>query len=126
VGTQIDEGGAVTGRRDEWFDRRALDVHGDLLGIVVDVYDDLESRRPAWLAIRTGFFGTRIGVVPLRGASLLGPDVVVAYDRHTVTTAPAVDVVITVDPGQQQRLADHYAQRARPPRPSRRNPEGST
>jgi hypothetical protein len=99
----------VTERGDEWFDRRALDVHGDLLGVVVDVYDDPESRRPAWLAISTGFFGTHIGVVPLSGASLLGPDVVVAYDRHTITTAPAVDVVITVDQAQQQRLVDHYA-----------------
>jgi hypothetical protein len=99
----------MTVRNDDWFDRRALDVHGHLLGVVVDVYDDPESRRPAWLAISTGFFGTRIGVVPLRGASFLGPDVVVAYDRHTVTTAPAVDVVVTVDPTQQQRLVDHYA-----------------
>jgi hypothetical protein len=116
----------VKARGDEWFDRRALDVHGDLLGVVVDVYDDPESRRPAWLAISTGFFGTRIGVVPLRGASLLGPDVVVAYDRHTISTAPAVDVVITVDPGQQQRLLDHYVPTASAILAEPPHPESST
>jgi hypothetical protein len=115
----------VPARGDAWFDRRALDVHGDLLGVVVDVYDDPDSRRPAWLAISTGFFGTRVGVVPVRGASLLGPDVVVAYDRHTVTTAPAVDVVITVDPAQQQRLLDHYAPSGSATRPKPSQSESS-
>ena len=57
----------------------------------------------------TGFFGTRIAVVPVRGASLLGDDVVVAHDRHTITTAPTVDIVVDVDPSQQQLLIDHYA-----------------
>jgi hypothetical protein len=44
----------------------AMDNHGDLIGVVVDVYEDPSSRRPAWLAISTGFFGTRVAVVPLR------------------------------------------------------------
>lgn len=92
-----------------WLDRRALDNCGELLGTVVDIYDDARTRRPSWLAISTGFFGTRIAVAPVRGASLLGDDVVVAHDRHTVTHAPTVDIVVTVEPNQHQRLLDHYA-----------------
>ena len=65
------------------------------------------TRRPAasgWLAISTGFFGTRIAVAPVHGASLLGDDVVIAHDRHTITTAPPVDIVVTVDPADEQAL----------------------
>lgn len=91
-----------------WLDRRALDNRGALLGVVVDIYTDL-SRRPEWLAISTGFFGTRVAVAPVRGASLLGEDVVIAHDQRTITTAPTVDVIVAVDPQQQQRLVDHYS-----------------
>lgn len=95
--------------RDEWIDRRAVDNQGGLLGVVVDVYEDSQSRCPAWLAISTGFFGTRIAIAPVHGASRLGEDVVIAHDRRTITTAPGVDIVVAVEPTQQRRLVDHYA-----------------
>ena len=94
-----------------WVDRHARDASGAVIGIVVDVYADPLTRRPAWLAISTGFFGTRIAVAPLRGASLLGEDVVIAHDRDTVLTAPPGDVVVTIDPAEQQSLIDHYTAR---------------
>jgi len=91
-----------------WIDRRALDVRGELVGVVVDVYEDPVTRRPAWLSISSGFFGTRIAVVPLLGASLLGDDVVIPHTRHTITTAPHVDVMVMVDPDQHHALIEHY------------------
>jgi hypothetical protein len=99
----------VTEEMNRWLDRRALDNRGTLLGVVVDIYADVVSRRPEWLAISTGFFGTRVAVVPVRAASLLGDDVVIAHDRETITSAPMVDVLVAVDPRQQQLLLDHYA-----------------
>lgn len=104
-----------------WVDRRALDNRGDLIGVVVNAYTDRATRQVAWLAVATGFFGTRIAVVPVRGASLLGGDVVVAHDRDTIVTAPAVDIVVEVDPDQQQLLVDHYTR----PTPAA-NPERGT
>src|SRR3954451_13281886 len=98
----------MAGDGSEWIDRRALDVRGEPIGVIVDVYDDPDGRRPAWLSISTGYFGTRIAIVPLRGVSLLGHDVVIPHTRHTITTAPAVEVVVIVDPDQQQALIDHY------------------
>lgn len=111
----------------DWVDRRAMDNHGDLIGVVVDVYDDPSSRRPAWLAISTGFFGTRVAVVPMRDASLSGDVVVVGHSRHAITSAPHVDVVVTIEPSQQQALVEHYAS-SEPPRRSTPflNPESST
>ncbi len=91
-----------------WVDRRARDTSGEVLGVVVDVYEDPATREAAWLAISTGYFGTRIAVVPIRGASLLGDDVVVAHHRTLITTAPAVDVFVAVTPDHHRLLVDHY------------------
>jgi hypothetical protein len=99
----------------DWVDRTALDRRGALIGVIVDVYDDPLSRRPAWLAISTGFFGARVGVAPLGSASRLGEDVVIGHDRSTIASAPSVDVVVTVDPSQQRQLIDHYASVPDPP-----------
>lgn len=93
----------------DWVDRRALDERGDLLGVVVDAYIDPATHRVSWLAVATGYFGTRVAVVPVQGAVRRGGDVVLAHDRHTITNAPMVDVVVGVDPTQQQSLIDHYA-----------------
>lgn len=93
----------------DWVDRRAVDRHGEVLGLVVDAYTDPATCRVRWLAVATGFFGTRVAVVPVHGASLLGHDVVIAHDRQLVTTAPTVDIVVGVDPADEQSLIDHYA-----------------
>jgi len=92
----------------DWIDRRALDKRGDLVGVIVDVYDDPASGHPAWLAISTGFFGTRIAVAPLGDTTRLGDDVVIAHSRHTITSAPHVDVVMTIGRAEQQSLVEHY------------------
>lgn len=93
----------------KWQDRHVLDKHGELLGMVIDVYPGPTSRRPEWLAVSTGYFGTRIVTVPLRGASLLGDDIVVRHDRSTVNDAPDVEIASVVDPLQHRLLVDHYA-----------------
>ena len=91
-----------------WVDRRVRDTSGDVLGVVVDVYEDPHTRRPTWLAISTGYFGTCVAVVPIRGASLLGDEVVVAHNRETITEAPAVEIFVAVTPDHHRQLVDHY------------------
>ena len=98
--------------RDDWIDRRALDKRGDLIGVIVDVYDDPTSGQPAWLAISTGFFGTRIAVAPLGDTNRLGDDVVIGHPRHTITTAPHVQVVMTIGADEQRSLLEHYTRAA--------------
>jgi len=107
-------------QRSDWVDRRALDRRGEVLGLVVDAYTDPVTHRIRWLAVATGFFGTRVAVVPVRGASLLGDDVVIAHSRHVITTAPAVDIVVGVDPADERSLIDHYTS------PNQADPAGTT
>lgn len=95
-----------------WIDRPVVDIGGDPIGVLVDVYADA-AHRPAWLAINTGLLGEPIAVAPVRGASLLGEHVVVRHDRHTVVTAPAVEgALLMVDPAVEQFLSAHYSRRA--------------
>lgn len=107
----------------EWIDAAAYDADRRLLGVVVDVYDDPATLRPAWLAVATGFFGLVISVVPLRDARRCGDDVVIAHDRHTITTAPKARVVITIHPEQSQALFDHYAHHPNHPAPPAGSPD---
>jgi len=91
-----------------WVDRRVRDTGGNVLGVVVDVYEDPNTRQPTWLAVSTGYFGTRIVVVPICGSALLGDDVVVAHNRETITKAPAVEIFVAVTPDHHRQLSDHY------------------
>ncbi|MGH9272806.1 MAG: PRC-barrel domain-containing protein [Ilumatobacteraceae bacterium] len=97
-----------SGELTRWIDRRVIDQAGRTVGVVVDIYSDLVTGRPSWLAISTGFFGTRVVVAPVRGASLLGDDVVIAVPRDVVESAPHVRAVVGIPPEQELAVLDHY------------------
>ena len=105
-----------------WIDRRVLDIMGQTIGVIVDIYRDGPDHRPAWLAVSTGLLDTPIAV-PADGAAEVGRDVVVAHDRHAVFTVPGDAALLTMDPSAARAIASHYARHAlaRPPadRPAR-------
>lgn len=90
--------------------------------MVVDIYDDPASRRAAWIAIRTGFFGTRVGIAPIASASVLGGVVVVAHERSRIVTSPEVDISVAITDIAHRRLRYHY--RTPTPAPSAITPQG--
>jgi hypothetical protein len=102
------------GELSTWVERRVRDVVGEPIGVVVDVYRGAASDRPVWLAIDTGGPHAAQVVAPVRGASLLGEDVVIAYDRHAVITAPSVDAVVTLEPSHEHLLSTHYTRAVHP------------
>lgn len=55
-----------------WVNRRATDVRGEPIGVVVAIYPAADTCHPGWLAINTGPLCDSVAVAPLRGASLLG------------------------------------------------------
>lgn len=71
--------------------RKVVDSTGDKIGEVQDVYLDDVSNEPDWLAVSTGWFGTKISFVPVEGISYAGDDVVVAYSKDMVKDAPRCD-----------------------------------
>jgi sporulation protein YlmC with PRC-barrel domain len=64
---------------------------GQKLGNVDGVYYDNATDRPEWVAVRSGLFGTRVTLVPLRRADDTGHELHVPFDRIQLKNAPHHD-----------------------------------
>lgn len=67
------------------------DPKGDKIGKVGSVYVNDETRKPEWVTVRTGLFGTKETFVPLSGAAATEEGVRVPVSRDKVKDAPQVD-----------------------------------
>jgi uncharacterized protein YrrD len=107
--------GIVDSESTDWVDRRALDHHGEMIGTVVDVYDDVQTGRAKWLVVSTGYFGTRRAVAPANGASFLGDDVVMSHSKAVIVAAPAVHTYTAIVADDERAVTAHYARHGTPP-----------
>jgi uncharacterized protein (TIGR02271 family) len=90
-------------------DRTAVDPTSQKIGTVSSVYVDDVTGEPAWLAITTGWFGSRVSFAPVAGAYLADDgDVVVAYPKDTVKDAPNIDADGSLTPDEALRLYAYY------------------
>ena len=64
---------------------------GAKLGSVEQVFLSEDSGQPAFVTVRTGLFGMLESFVPLAGATIDGPRVVVAYDRDRIRNGPRIE-----------------------------------
>jgi hypothetical protein len=73
---------------------------GERLGSVDAVYYDNATDRPEWVAVRSGLFGTRVALVPLRRADYAGDALRVPFDKVQLKNAPHHD------PGRELSSSD--------------------
>jgi uncharacterized protein (TIGR02271 family) len=92
----------------DWVGRTAVDPDGEKVGKIHDVYADDTSGQPEWLALTTGFFGTRVSLVPLAAASMSGDEVCVAYGKDLIKDSPHVDAAGHLTSQEEQQLFAHY------------------
>lgn len=90
--------------------RTAIDRSGSKIGTISDIYVADDTGQPAWLAINTGLFGTKVSFTPLAGAESMDDDVVIAYDKDLVKDAPRIDADGHLDPDEEEALYAHYGQ----------------
>jgi len=90
-----------------WRGRDVLDVEGDKIGRLGDVYLD-EHDRPAWAGVRTGLFGVRESLLPLEGMREEGDDLQVPWEKALVKDAPNVDADVALEADEERRLFEHY------------------
>ena len=64
---------------------------GEKLGSVDAVYYDNATDEPAWVAVRSGLFGTRVTLVPLRRADYTDEELRVPFDKTQLRNAPHHD-----------------------------------
>jgi len=92
----------------EWRGAKAVDVSGEKVGTVEEVYLDRRSQEPEWLTISTGLFGTRTSFVPIADAHLDAGEVRLGYAKDQIKDAPNVDADGALSPDEEQRLYEHY------------------
>lgn len=81
---------------------------GGKLGKIDDVYLDTQTRRPEWVAVKTGLFGGNVSLVPLATAQVTDSGLQVPYDKDQITKAPHHDPGQELSPSDEAELFEHY------------------
>lgn len=92
----------------ELLDATAYDVDGDKLGNVNEVYINDTSGQPDFVEINHGLFGMGSSLVPLRGHSLNGEELRLAFAKDRIKDAPNVDSDAHLSNEDQAELYRHY------------------
>jgi hypothetical protein len=86
-----------------------VDPDGEKIGEVLEVYVDTATGQPAWLAISTGWFGTRISLVPVTDASPQADDELVStWSKEQVKNAPHVAADGDLSEDEERELFRYY------------------
>jgi len=88
---------------------KVVDAEGEKIGVIDDVLFDAETNQAMWALVKRGMLHRRPAAVPLTRAFRTDDgDIVVAFDKHTVESAPHVptDHVLTHD--TEEALCAHY------------------
>jgi len=87
---------------------KVVDLEGDKIGKVDEIYLDDRTGRPEWALVNTGLFGTRSTFIPLAQAEPVERDLRVPYDKAKVNDAPSVDADEHLSPEEEQQLYSYY------------------
>jgi uncharacterized protein (TIGR02271 family) len=93
---------------EQWRGAKAVDVNGDKVGSVDEVYLDRGSEQPEWVTVSTGLFGTRTTFVPINDAQLIDGEVRLGYAKDQIKDAPNVDADGALSRDEEQALYEHY------------------
>jgi len=92
-----------------WRGKKMVDADGDKIGTIEAVFLDRHTAQPAWAAVKTGLFGHKHTLVPIRDAQVTDDDQVrVPLDKEQVKDAPRIDPDGELSPDEERRLWEHY------------------
>ena len=86
----------------------AYDNNGDKVGDVNEVFVDDDSGQPTFVDVNHGLFGMGNSLVPLRGHSVEGNTLTLAFAKDRIKGAPDFDVDKPLTPEQQSEIYQHY------------------
>jgi sporulation protein YlmC with PRC-barrel domain len=84
-----------------------VDVNGDKIGKLEDVYHDIDTGQPEWLGIGTGLLHNKRRVVPAATAEITGDEIRVPYAKDMIKDSPDVDGD-EISPEQERELYAYY------------------
>ncbi len=88
--------------------RKAVDLQGDKIGSVGQVYVNDATGRPDWVTINTGLFGLRESFAPLQESSFDGENLVLPFDKEVVKSAPDIEDTSHLNADDQDALYSYY------------------
>src|SRR3954464_10212367 len=92
-----------------WRGMTMVDADGDKIGTIEDIFLDRQTGEPAWAAVKTGLFGRKQTLVPIRDAELTEDNEVrVALQKEKVKDAPRIDAEGELTPEEERTLWKHY------------------
>ena len=93
-----------------WVDTQLIDLDGEVVGQIVEIFLDGETREPKWAQVAVAERGSERVFVPLSGADDYDGGARVKVTRNQVLTAPEVTAVEgRISPEQEDELERHYA-----------------
>ena len=87
-----DEQGKAQWTAAEWQGKMLVDVNGEKIGKLQDVYVDVESDVPQFATVKEGFIGRHLTFVPLGGIQIGPNDLQVQVTKEQVQSAPDIDI----------------------------------
>jgi uncharacterized protein YrrD len=76
----------------EWQGKMLVDINGEKIGKLQDVYVDIETDEPQLATVKEGFIGRHLTFVPLGGIQIGPDDLQVAVTKEQVESAPDIDL----------------------------------
>jgi uncharacterized protein (TIGR02271 family) len=91
-----------------WRGATAVDRDGEKIGTIDEIYADVDTGKPEWLAVKTGLFGMKLSFIPIAEASETGGQVRVPYDSQQVKDAPHAEPDGELSQEEEANLYRHY------------------
>jgi sporulation protein YlmC with PRC-barrel domain len=91
-----------------WRGMKMVDSDGDKIGKIEDILLDRQTGEPAWAAVKTGLFGHKHTLVPVRDAEVTDDEVRVPLQKDQVKDAPRIDPDGELSPEEERTLWEHY------------------
>ena len=85
-----------------------VDLDGDKIGTVGQIYVDPSSGQPNWATVKTGLFGHSEYFIPLERADELDGVIRIPFSRDIVKDAPSVDAKGSIGQEEQDSLYAYY------------------
>jgi uncharacterized protein (TIGR02271 family) len=92
----------------QYIGRNAVDLEGNKVGQIGQVYLDDRTGQPLWVTVSTGLFGNRQSFAPISGSAFDGDDVRLAVSKDTIKDAPNVDDDEHINGDEQNALYQYY------------------
>ena len=93
---------------EDWIGLDAYDRSGDKIGEITNVYYYVETGRPEWLAVTTGWFGMNSSLAPIVGSAPSDDGIRLDVDKDVVKDAPNFSHEGEISPAEEERLYTHY------------------